>query len=578
MSLQIDGSLFVGGGTNQLSWGSGTVGGIWADGQIASAASMRSPIYYDHNDTGYYVDPNYISKFNSIYSNNLLLQGDGTNAYIRPNNSSSNLILGANNKNYVYLIANGNFGIGTDTPDHPLTVVGGDAIAYFNSGASQSYIRLSVNSDILQRIELANRGGRTALYNPTSGDALNITHSSGQIYTDYSMSSPIYYDRNNTAYYVDPNSLSNMVAIRWWNSNFFTSTSSGYYVWGGSQPNPSGQAMGTSYAGPGDCMYTFSGADGAMSLQTDGSLFVGGGTNQLSWGSGTVGVIWADSQIASAHSMRAPIYYDHNDTGYFVDPNYTSRINAINPNIVYLPSNNGYRLWGGATDPSCRLGNIYVDYMQSYGPSLSTIHYDQNDTGYYVDPNWVSNMRRAITRPVSAATNTSGGTAAVEIQNLGGTGDGDLAQLGFVCPGYFGVNLNLRADGYFGLGGWSTGPWIWFVSPGGDMQAAGNVTAYSDPRLKENFERVINPLDILRVLDGGTFNWKHGFKHTEIKAGKKDYGILADQVNAVMPEIVTDSIEIDGEKFKTVAYDKLVPVLIEAIKQLEARIVELEAK
>ena len=86
------------------------------------------------------------------------------------------------------------------------------------------------------------------------------------------------------------------------------------------------------------------------------------------------------------------------------------------------------------------------------------------------------------------------------------------------------------------------------------------------------------PLGILAKLDGGTFNWKQGIPHTVAKAGKRDYGVLADQVKAVMPEIVTESIEIDGQTYSTVSYEKLVPVLIEAVKQLQSRVLELEAQ
>jgi hypothetical protein len=159
----------------------------------------------------------------------------------------------------------------------------------------------------------------------------------------------------------------------------------------------------------------------------------------------------------------------------------------------------------------------------------------------------------------------------------GGTGDGNLAGMSFWNDSYA-IKLGVRDDGTFGLGGWSSTNWRWYSAPNGDMVAAGNVAAYSDPRLKENFEIVKNPFEILNALDGGTFNWKHGISHIECKAGNKDYGILADQVEAVMPEIVTDSIEIDGEKYKTVAYEKLIPVLIEAIKVLEKRVAELEAR
>jgi hypothetical protein len=105
------------------------------------------------------------------------------------------------------------------------------------------------------------------------------------------------------------------------------------------------------------------------------------------------------------------------------------------------------------------------------------------------------------------------------------------------------------------------------------MVAAGNVTAYSDPRLKENFQRVADPFGILDQLDGGTFTWKAGIAHTTVKAGKRDYGVLADQVEAVMPEIVTESIELDGETYRTVDYSKIVPVLIEGLKMLKQQVV-----
>jgi hypothetical protein len=178
---------------------------------------------------------------------------------------------------------------------------------------------------------------------------------------------------------------------------------------------------------------------------------------------------------------------------------------------------------------------------------------------------------------LAGSTSTSDQVSA-RIQNAGGTGDGNVAALGFVAQGSYGIHMHLRHDGYFGIGGYSRAAWSWYSDPSGNMVAAGNVTAYSDPRLKENFERVQDPMAILNQLDGGTFNWKHGFQHTAVKAGKRDYGVLADQVEAVMPEIVTESISIDGEQYKTVAYEKLVPVLIEAIKGLSAQVEELKAK
>jgi hypothetical protein len=153
-----------------------------------------------------------------------------------------------------------------------------------------------------------------------------------------------------------------------------------------------------------------------------------------------------------------------------------------------------------------------------------------------------------------------------------GTGDANLAGLSFSNDSYS-VKLGIRADGQFGIGGWTAGAWKWYVNCStGDMTASGNVTAYSDPRLKLNFNKIQNPLSLLSRINGGSFTWKDGISHTATKAGKNDYGVLADQIEAIMPEIVSESIEIDGVKYKTVAYDKLIPLLIEAIKELNEKV------
>ena len=60
----------------------------------------------------------------NLYANNLYLQGDGTNAYIKPTNLNSVLTLGANNTNMVWLLGNGNLGVGLSAPAYKLDVTG----------------------------------------------------------------------------------------------------------------------------------------------------------------------------------------------------------------------------------------------------------------------------------------------------------------------------------------------------------------------------------------------------------------------------------------------------------------------
>jgi len=88
-----------------------------------------------------------------------------------------------NNSARVTVETNGNVGIGTSSPGDRLEVNSGgaDNVANFVSSNPTAYIRLTVNNDLAQRIEWANRNGRTAFWNPNSSDALNIVHASGNV-------------------------------------------------------------------------------------------------------------------------------------------------------------------------------------------------------------------------------------------------------------------------------------------------------------------------------------------------------------------------------------------------------------
>lgn len=182
-----------------------------------------------------------------------------------------------------------------------------------------------------------------------------------------------------------------------------------------------------------------------------------------------------------------------------------------------------------------------------------------------------------ITGKQQSMSMTTGGLADGSfICKSSGTGDANLAGMVFWNDNYA-IKMGIRADGYFGLGGWSRNAWSFYSDPSGNIVAQGNVTAYSDPRLKDVIGKIEDPIGKLRKLDGVRFTWKHGFEHTAVRAGEKDIGVLADQVEEVFPEIVDQSIDIEGERYRTVAYDKLVPVLIEAVKELAGEVDRLKA-
>jgi len=110
----------------------------------------------------------------------------------------------------------------------------------------------------------------------------------------------------------------------------------------------------------------------------------------------------------------------------------------------------------------------------------------------------------------------------------------------------------------------------------GDFHADGDViaastTISSDLKLKENIEIVSNPIEKVEALRGVTFDWK--------RDGKKSAGVIAQDVEKVLPQAVKETRGLhDAEPYKTVNYHALTSIFIEAIKELSARVKELEAK
>jgi hypothetical protein len=112
-----------------------------------------------------------------------------------------------------------------------------------------------------------------------------------------------------------------------------------------------------------------------------------------------------------------------------------------------------------------------------------------------------------------------------------------------------------------------------FVSIGGGLTCTGDVTANtsSDKRWKDNIIPIENPIEKIKKLTGNSFVWKDGFEVYHSNKGL-DYGVIAQEVEEVMPEIV---IQRDGG-YKGVRYEKIIPLLIEAIKEQQKQIEELK--
>ena len=109
------------------------------------------------------------------------------------------------------------------------------------------------------------------------------------------------------------------------------------------------------------------------------------------------------------------------------------------------------------------------------------------------------------------------------------------------------------------------------VGISGALNVGGDITAFSssDVSLKENITPISNAVDKVRSISGNTFTWNE----KSVYNGEEGTGIIAQEIEALGLPGVTETRQ-DGTK--AVRYDRLVPLLIEAIKELDGKIKSLE--
>jgi hypothetical protein len=219
---------------------------------------------------------------------------------------------------------------------------------------------------------------------------------------------------------------------------------------------------------------------------------------------------------------------------------------------------------------------------------------------------------------LTARSNTTSGTAAGVI-NLGGSSS-DPSGLG--NSGIIGLTWGLRGDSqpyymvrsnsmtyggytynrldlswhtgivigaattYGGIRFWNNstniGSLIASIGDGdSNMRSTADIIAYaSDKRLKENVINIPNALDKIKQINGVYFDWKDKTKELGFNPSQKnDVGVIAQEIQAILPEVVTLApfdYELgkskSGENYLTVKYDKLAPLFIEAIKELNQKV------
>jgi len=527
---------------------------------IWQGSSVRAPLFYDSNNTGYYTDPAGTSLLNTLgigISPASKLHVHGTQSY-----GSLRISPTSTNGESAMAFYSDTAGVQTSNA----WVVGhagwghtGDFIIGNQAGGGP--------------LILVQQDGKTGIGNITPSERLTVT---GNILATSSVRAPIFYDSNNTGYYVDPASGTNLNGTLvnnggtgmtgGWNRNLLLNSTFPVIVF---------NSNSTKYSGIG---VDYSVSEGGM------KFWVGGNSSNITDGSASLVLKLDTGNFVTANgSSRAPLFYDSNNTGYYVDPASTGISANFNGRIQvgkFSPSqsNSGEAWIGRATDRvqgtlSVQLGTGSGRKFEVVDAGWTTVEfsaddsgnataassmrapvfYDSNNTGYYIDPAGLSNIR---TIKVAGAANTT--FATPNIQSYGSSNSGGVA------------NYHLK-----------------FMAQNGNSNGSISTNYYqttyattSDYRVKEDLQPMLNATSRLMSLNPVNFQWKDSDMRTD--------GFLAHEVAEVVTDAVVgekDAVDEQGnDELQALDQSKLVPLLVKTIQEqqgvieaLEARISALEA-
>jgi len=211
----------------------------------------------------------------------------------------------------------------------------------------------------------------------------------------------------------------------------------------------------------------------------------------------------------------------------------------------------------------------------SAGSKAISVGFSQTGT-HYVRVFWT---RQLFSNTTAQTTFTSAGSTFVNSGLAQSVRATELTDEGFQVVNdtlvYFRIN---REGSYTG-----TTP---YVQVGGILSATGNIIAYySDKRLKTIEGKIDNPLEKIEKINGVYYKQNELAKEFGYNNDKRQVGLIAQEVEEILPEVVQQApFDIDekdgssksGENYLTIDYDKIVPLLVEGIKELKKEIEELK--
>ena len=555
-------------------------GGDWYSDQ-----SIRSPIFYDSNDTGRYLNPASDSRLNKVRLYNRLSIGSNSLPYEDSGTGEAGVWLSGSATNATWFL-----GLQTASSSAPLR---------FYAGAD--------------RFTFTRDGHGTA-----SG----------------SYRAPIFYDSNNTGYYIHADSTSNLNGL-----NVVTLNTSGNTTLGNGNGDTTrvNDILYVQATDSGDAHFHF----GENSSSGYGAYWHWDSGYRMTLNSRNAGtntaVYYFDTNSTTYLNMGRHIHMQNKDINYVNQLHFNANVRFYDEgNDNYLnykwgdTGAGGIKFYDGNTtlhgyiygDGSGRFGlldndgawavriqtgtsplelrcnnnvefSVYDSYTLSHGSSRSPIFYDSNNTGYYTNPASTSRLNA-----VDMNSGTLRGSLVVPSDKRGygmfGTYSSYKTQsIWSMGTAYRSHDAGSNFGNLYGLaykhtnngtGGTMAGGhmMVWcqngtpYAAMGSNIWTSGNVTAYSDRRVKTNLELIPNALEKVQKLNGYTFD-RTDVKHNELGeviGAVRQTGVVAQEVLEVLPEAVTGS----EEEHYSVAYGNMVGLLIEAIKEQQTQIEELSSQ
>ena len=422
--------------------------------------------------------------------------------------------------------------------------------------------------------------GRWYFYYNLSNDCMGIgsssTNSAYGVYCNKGayfgsrVDGTIFYDADNTGYYCDPSSTSELNKV-YYNSNMVSRNYGigqvGLYA---STRFQAVFSMGESYILPADgtttgnlygIAWSYPSAGGAAgNLNTHGALILENGSFLAA----------LSGSIRCRDDMRAPLFYDSNDTGYYVNPNGTSYLNVI-----------------GAA------GRVYTGYDSGETSSVSCSNWfrSSGNTGWYnasyaggiymIDSTWVRtyNDKQFYSSTIILAGASVRAPIFYDSDNTAYYGDFASAGKALLVNGNIectarseswaeGIRVNVPSSSTWGgirfTRGSSTGNWaIGFtglnatddltfyggtnnliqlnLDQSGNLIARGNITAYgspSDRRLKHNIREIPTAIATVLALKPVYYTWNEDSPQHTVGGLTDDLGFIAQDAEEVEPLLV----------------------------------------